>query len=329
MATETVTLYVGPELVDCTGVGPMKCMLVRRSPDEPYQYFYNPIVGFEFEAGYEYELEVAVTEVANPPADGSSLRYTLVRVVNKEAVTSMEFSLEGTRWNLTSLRTEEGEMVAALPRPEAYAKFEDGRVSGSGSCNRFGAGYTVDGNALSVSAQMMSTMMACQPPIMKQEQLFLANLRSAASYSLDGDTLSITNSDGDVVLTMTADVAVGLVGTHWVARNYNNGRGGVQTLISGTEITIEFRDDGGLSGSAGCNRYKAVYTLDGDSLSIGPAMTTRKMCATPDGLMEQEARYLESLGAVATYHIESKVLELRTESGSLVASFNAGGSAEG
>ncbi len=60
----TTTLYVGPELVDCVGVGPQKCMLVKQSPDAEYSYFYNTIAGFEFEPGYEYELLVEVTEVA-------------------------------------------------------------------------------------------------------------------------------------------------------------------------------------------------------------------------------------------------------------------------
>jgi hypothetical protein len=59
-------LYVGPELVDCSGVGPMKCMQVRRSPDEPYLNFYNQIAGFEFERGYECVLLVEVTEVPTP-----------------------------------------------------------------------------------------------------------------------------------------------------------------------------------------------------------------------------------------------------------------------
>lgn len=235
----------------------------------------------------------------------------------------MAYSLEGTRWNLTSLRTDEGETVAVLPRTEAYARFEDGRVSGHGSCNHFGGGYTVDGNRLSVDEQMMSTMMACPPPVMQQEQRFLAHLRAAAGYAVDGDRLIIANSEGQTVLTLTADVPANLVGTTWVARNYNNGRGGVQSLLSGTTITLELREDGGLGGSAGCNTYRAQYTLDGDRLSIGPAMTTRKMCMKPDGVMEQEAAYVQALATVVTYRIDGRALELRTETGALAAAFRA------
>jgi heat shock protein HslJ len=256
------------------------------------------------------------------------LRYTLKEMVRKDKVITLTYELEGTRWLLAGQLNADGEMVDALPRLEAFAVFEDGRVAGNSSCNRFGGSYTVDGNTLSVSDHMMSTMMACQEPIMRQEQQFKANLAATATYAIDGDTLRLMNAAGRTVMTLTADVPATLTGTSWTARNYNNGRGGVTTLVAGTTITIEFRDDGGLSGSAGCNNYKTLYTLDGDKMTIGPSMTTRKMCMAPEGIMEQEQAYLAALETVAAYRIEGRQLELRTESGSLVASFQAqGGSA--
>jgi hypothetical protein len=84
--SQVVTLYVGPELVDCVGVGPMKCMQVKSDPNAEYEFFYSQIEGFEFEEGFEYELEVQVDPVANPPADASSLEYTLLRILNKQPV---------------------------------------------------------------------------------------------------------------------------------------------------------------------------------------------------------------------------------------------------
>jgi hypothetical protein len=80
------TLYVGAELVDCVGVGPMQCMLVKENPEDEYQLFYSEIEGFTFEPGYTYELRVLVEPVANAPADASSLKYTLIEVVSQEPV---------------------------------------------------------------------------------------------------------------------------------------------------------------------------------------------------------------------------------------------------
>ncbi len=68
---------IGPELQDCVGVGPQTCMIVN---DE---YFYDSIVGFEYEEGYNYELRVELIDRENPPADASSVIYTLVNLVSK------------------------------------------------------------------------------------------------------------------------------------------------------------------------------------------------------------------------------------------------------
>ncbi|MDJ0752827.1 MAG: META and DUF4377 domain-containing protein [Ardenticatenaceae bacterium] len=81
-----MSLFVGAEQVDCVGEGPQTCLLIKEDPAADWTYFYDTIEGFEWEAGYEYELKVSVSEVEDPPADGSSLRYELIEVVSKMAV---------------------------------------------------------------------------------------------------------------------------------------------------------------------------------------------------------------------------------------------------
>jgi hypothetical protein len=80
---EVLTLFVAPQLVDCVGIGPQTCMLVKESPDTDWTYFYDGIDGFDFEPGFYYELRVLRHRVENPSADGSSFRYVLVRLVSK------------------------------------------------------------------------------------------------------------------------------------------------------------------------------------------------------------------------------------------------------
>ena len=84
-ATIEKTLFVGPERVDCVGVAPQKCYQFKEDPSEERRFFYGEITGFEYEPGYQYELRVCEETVANPPADGSSLRWELIEVVIKEA----------------------------------------------------------------------------------------------------------------------------------------------------------------------------------------------------------------------------------------------------
>jgi hypothetical protein len=83
---EIVTMYVGPETVECVGVAPQECLQVRYALDEEYQLFYSNIQGFDYEPGYTYELIVEKVPVDNPPADASSIQWTLIDVVSKTPV---------------------------------------------------------------------------------------------------------------------------------------------------------------------------------------------------------------------------------------------------
>ncbi len=76
---QTVTVEVAPYKQPCVGVGPMLCSWVSIDGGD-WQFFYNGIAGFDFQWGHSYTLTVSVEQVANPPADGSSLRYSLISV---------------------------------------------------------------------------------------------------------------------------------------------------------------------------------------------------------------------------------------------------------
>ncbi|WP_326984042.1 DUF4377 domain-containing protein [Chryseobacterium sp. MYb264] len=77
------TFIVGPQTADCTGVVPMKCLQVKETPGGDWTNFYTNIDGFTYEPGYEYVLKVKTEKIKNPPADGSSIKYTLVKQISK------------------------------------------------------------------------------------------------------------------------------------------------------------------------------------------------------------------------------------------------------
>lgn len=101
-------------------------------------------------------------------------------------------ALAGTSWTLSQI---DGAEPASDGRPAGVEFDQAGRLSGSTGCNRFFGGYTVAGAALSLG-QMGSTRMACPEPLMAQETTFLAILGEAATYAVDGDTLTISAADG-------------------------------------------------------------------------------------------------------------------------------------
>ena len=86
-AEEIKIFYVNSQLVDCVGVGPMKCMQVREDLNSEWRYFYDSIQGFEFNPGNTYTIKLKVTDVENPPADASSKKYELIEILYQESTT--------------------------------------------------------------------------------------------------------------------------------------------------------------------------------------------------------------------------------------------------
>jgi hypothetical protein len=85
-ADETVRWFVAPEKIACQGMVPMMCLQVKERMEDPWLLFHREIEGFAYEPGYLYEIVVHLRHIANPPADGSSVEYTLVQLVSKTGV---------------------------------------------------------------------------------------------------------------------------------------------------------------------------------------------------------------------------------------------------
>lgn len=80
---DAITLTIASKQVDCTGVMPQKCYLIKQEGQQDWNFFYDSIEGFSYTPGYEYTIEVKVDTIANPAADRSSLKYTLIKELSK------------------------------------------------------------------------------------------------------------------------------------------------------------------------------------------------------------------------------------------------------
>lgn len=85
LESETKIFYVDSMLVDCVGVGPMKCMQIREDPNSNWQNFYDSIKGFHYAEGKSYKISVKITDVENPPADASSKKYELIEILDEKS----------------------------------------------------------------------------------------------------------------------------------------------------------------------------------------------------------------------------------------------------
>ncbi len=77
---------VGPQQQNCTGVGVQRCLIVKQPGETAWKLFYGQIEGFTFRPGVTSLLRVRVERVATPQADGSNVRYRLVRVLGTQLV---------------------------------------------------------------------------------------------------------------------------------------------------------------------------------------------------------------------------------------------------
>ena len=87
-----------------------------------------------------------------------------------------------------------------------------------------------------------------------------------------------------------------------------NGQG--KKPVADTEVTLRFSAEK-LTGSAGCNRYFASYqTGDDRQLSITDIASTEMWCLQPEGIMEQETKFLQWLDEANSYGINDDQLTL-------------------
>jgi len=108
--------------------------------------------------------------------------------------------LPRTEWQLSSY-SEGDTVVSGQDVNTITLKFVDaGNFSGFGGVNSYFGSYTLVGNAISIGP-VGSTKMAGPENLMALESEYFSLLGSVTGVSLTGDSLSLTDKDGNVLLT--------------------------------------------------------------------------------------------------------------------------------
>ena len=110
-------------------------------------------------------------------------------------------ALEG-RWDLRSYGLVGSETTVAA-QPPVFIVFEsEGKISGSGGCNRYFGGWgLLEGSTDTVRIwRTGSTRMACPEPIMIQEYRFLEELSRASRFQVEAAELRLYYDEGRSVL---------------------------------------------------------------------------------------------------------------------------------
>jgi heat shock protein HslJ len=145
-----------------------------------------------------------------PAIEGPDRRSLVVdRVIRTRPGTTCDrrpvtAELVNTYWRLDSLAGAGVEREPGAQEPHLVLFDGDApRYAATVGCNRLGGSFARDGGTLSFGAGL-STMMACPPPLDTLERGLSAALDQVRAFSISGETMSLTDGDGDVVALFTA-----------------------------------------------------------------------------------------------------------------------------
>lgn len=99
-----------------------------------------------------------------------------------------------------------------------------------------------------------------------------------------------------------------LEGTNWRLVSFGPA-GEEESIVPGTRPTLNFGDNGGVTGSTGCNSFYGTYMVRGDGVSLGRMISTRRACLDAKAT-EQEKRYLNALEQARSFRRTSNRLAI-------------------
>jgi heat shock protein HslJ len=207
--------------------------------------------------------------------------------------------VEQTPWTLVRVPG-----VDLPPAVSPSLTLEEGRASGHAGCNRFTGAYELAGERLTFGP-LAGTLMACPPPLEAVERAYLAALARVASWRVEEDALVLLDADGQELLRYEPASLTGA----WEVTGLLQGSA-LSSPLPGTTLGLELGDDGACGGSAGCNRFRGSYRISGQGIELSALAATRRACAEPDGVMEQEHAFLALLGDAARYRLDGRSLDL-------------------
>jgi len=113
-----------------------------------------------------------------------------------------------------------------------------------------------------------------------------------------------------------------LAGTNWELVSLNG-----KDLIGGTAIMLEFTETY-LGGEMSCNGYggspdsgKYISKNNGTFQLGDPFAVTVQLCTDPEGIMEQEAEYIDTLMSVIRFQVSGDHLKMQNENGETILVF--------
>ncbi len=194
------TLFIADHYVDCAGLVPQKCLLVKENDTDDWILFKDTIEGFSYEEGYTYQLKVRITKVLHPQADASSLKYTLVEVISKVKSSKVPINLPtSTEQTIKSMEGDWEVFEIAgfenLTNKKPTFSIKNGKINGNNGCNNFGGNFELmENNAIAID-NLFSTKMFCIETA-NLETAFMGALHKATTLKLENTDVTFFDAEG-------------------------------------------------------------------------------------------------------------------------------------
>jgi len=187
-AERSQTLIIADHTETCYGPFERQCMLYKPSPDATeWSYFYDWIDGFERTEGVGYVLEVGVSHVPNPPADGSDRAYRLIKVVEERmtkrqpraccmAMTAECMACtEGLTVEEFCSKPELAATAAGCPRAPAQPQPRACCMAMTAECMACSENLTVEAFCATVDLSFAAMTPGCPKPAERSQTLIIAD----------------------------------------------------------------------------------------------------------------------------------------------------------
>lgn len=225
---------------------------------------------------------------------------------------------DGSTWTLETLN---GEPVALSGLVTATFA-EGGLLTGISGCNNYSAGYTVDGDAITIEPPVTTRKM-CIDARMALEEDYLAALTAAATFTQEDHTLTLFDADGVELAGLQSGVTSLQADSTWRVVAYRRPDGTLFPVDRALPIDLTI-GDGSVTGSTPCQTFSAPITLAPRTVEIG-AITATPLEQQPAACMDRglaaihDAEFVAALANVAAYELTAEALTLLAADGTPVA----------
>jgi heat shock protein HslJ len=195
--------WINSAKVPCEGVGNVQCFKVQKGEQidsENWKYFHSVIDGFKYQPGYIYKIIVHEEQISKVevPADGSSIKYTLVKIIEKNQDVRLRIN------DIWVLEVIEGESIQQKETnskqqiPQIEFNVSEMKVIGNDGCNNFfGSIKKLDEKDL-VLGPVAGTRMFCTDTDIPDK--FNAAISRVAKYKIDNMKLVLIDNLGNELL---------------------------------------------------------------------------------------------------------------------------------